>query len=283
MTAARAAEQPEGAQTGLPAPPESGLFPGQVYQVQLPQFEGPFDLLLFFIQRDELDIRDIPIHSITHDFLDYLHRAQQLQLNLAAEFIVVAAQLMKIKAKMLLPRPRILEDGTVEDPRAELVDRLIEYQRYKQVLVELERLEEEQFARYKRGYTAREMEAVKGETEPQDDLHGLTLFGLLKVYKRLLDKHNTEHAAPRHVIQAFPYRMEDVRERVRERVYSKGRLGFAELVNEHPNRYWLVFTFLTILELINQRVITVVAGEGYNNFWLQPTPAEEASEPKAAA
>jgi segregation and condensation protein A len=268
MIAAAAAAEPK--TLGVSAPPD-GALPSPVsktYHVHLPQFEGPFDLLLFFIQRDELDISDIPIHSIARDFLDYLQKAKELQLNLAAEFIVVAAQLMKIKAKMLLPRPRVLNDGTIEDPRTELVDRLVEYQRYKLALGELEKLEDAQMARYKRGYVAREMAELKGEREPQDDLHGLSLFGLLKVYKRILEKHNAEHATPRHVIQAFPYSMEDVRKSIRMRVESNKRVGFVELVLEQPNRMWVVFVFLTVLELINQNSITVVMGEGYNNFWL---------------
>lgn len=252
------------------------------YQVHLPMFEGPFDLLLFFIQRDELDIRDIPIHRITHDFLEYLHHARTMQFNLAADFIVVAAQLMKIKAKMLLPRPVIKEDGTAEDPRQELVDRLLEYQRYKEAMAILERLEDEQINRYKRGFVAQEAQLVKGEGEPTDDLHGLTLYGLLKIYKRVIDRHLTQAAAPRHVIEQYPYQMEDMRTLVLQRVTASGRIGFVEMVKEQPNRYFVVFSFLVILELLNQRLITIVIGEGYNNFWLAIPPPGVESTPTLA-
>ena len=112
---------------------ESSVLPGGPYQVRLPQFEGPFDLLLFFIERDELDIYDIPVSRITDDFLQYLHGLEAQQVEVAAEFIAMAAQLMKIKAAMLLPRPQVDAQGEIIDPRAELVDRLLEYKRYREV------------------------------------------------------------------------------------------------------------------------------------------------------
>ena len=101
------------------------------YEIKLPQFEGPFDLLLFFIERDELDIYNIPIARITQDFLDYIHKVSVMNIELASEFIVVAATLMRIKAKMLLPRKDLDEKGQEIDPRLELVQQLLEYKRYK--------------------------------------------------------------------------------------------------------------------------------------------------------
>ena len=96
------------------------------FEVKLPLFEGPFDLLLFFIERDELDIYDIPISKITSDFLDYIHQMEELNMELASEFILVAATLMRIKSKMLLPRPQLDEQGNEIDPREELVRHLLE-------------------------------------------------------------------------------------------------------------------------------------------------------------
>src|ERR1700679_1561252 len=96
------------------------------FAIKLPQFEGPFDLLLFFIERDELDIYDIPISDITNDFLEYLHHLEKMNIEVASEFILVAATLMRIKAKMLLPRPVLDELGNEIDPRDELVAHLLE-------------------------------------------------------------------------------------------------------------------------------------------------------------
>src|SRR5690242_12251545 len=104
------------------------------FEIKLPLFEGPFDLLLFFIERDELDIYDIPIAKITNDFLDYLHELETLNVELASEFILVAATLMRIKSKMLLPRPQLDEQGNEIDPREELIKHLLEYKKYKSVV-----------------------------------------------------------------------------------------------------------------------------------------------------
>ena len=112
------------------------------YTIKLPQFEGPFDLLLFFIERDELDINNIPIAKITEDFLDYIRQMEAMNIDLASEFILVAATLCRIKAKMLIPRKPVDEEGNEIDPREELVARLLEYKKYKSVLEEMREMEE---------------------------------------------------------------------------------------------------------------------------------------------
>ena len=104
------------------------------YTIKTQHFEGPFDLLLFFIERDELDINDIPIAQITNDFLDYIRHLEALDIDVASEFILVAATLMRIKAKMLIPRKEIDEEGNEIDPREELAQKLIEYRKYKSII-----------------------------------------------------------------------------------------------------------------------------------------------------
>jgi segregation and condensation protein A len=101
------------------------------YQIKLAQFEGPFDLLLFFIERDELDIYNIPITKITNDFLDYIHQQQTVNIELSSEFILFISTLMRIKAKMLLPRKELDAQGNEIDPREELVNKILEYKRFK--------------------------------------------------------------------------------------------------------------------------------------------------------
>src|SRR5690606_24485931 len=120
------------------------------YEIKLPQFEGPFDLLLFFIERDELNIHDIPIAEITNDFLDYILHMQALNIELASEFIYVAATLMRIKAKMLLPRPELDEDGNEIDPKQDLVQKLVLYKQFKEVSDERRLLEEQRLLQFKR-------------------------------------------------------------------------------------------------------------------------------------
>src|SRR5919205_2997641 len=109
----------------------------QAYQIKLDQFEGPFDLLLFFIERDELDIYNIPITRITNDFLAYIHVQEKLNIELSSEFILFVSTLMRIKAKMLLPRKEIDAAGNEIDPRKELIDKILEYKRYKEAAAEL--------------------------------------------------------------------------------------------------------------------------------------------------
>ena len=111
------------------------------YQIKLPQFEGPFDLLLFFIERDELDIYNIPITRITNDFLDYIHQQDSLNIELSSEFILFISTLMRIKAKMLLPRKEVDASGNEIDPRQELVNKILEYKKFKEASAEMAEME----------------------------------------------------------------------------------------------------------------------------------------------
>ena len=151
------------------------------YEIKIPLFEGPFDLLLFFIERDEIDIMDIPISEITRDFLEYISDLEKMNIEVASEFIVVAATLMRIKAKMLLPRLSLDEDGNEIDPRDELVEHLLEYKKYKSVIGDFSNLEEYRMSKSSRGNLFYEInvmsERAKVETELQDvDLTSYWLF-----------------------------------------------------------------------------------------------------------
>ena len=130
------------------------------FEVKIPLFNGPFDLLLFFIGRDELDIYDIPIFQITNDFLEYLAELEEMNLEVASEFILVAATLMRIKAKMLLPRPQLDEEGNEIDPRDELVKHLLEYKKYKSVVGKLSEMEEGVSQLEKRGNITNELKSL---------------------------------------------------------------------------------------------------------------------------
>ncbi|MCB9231164.1 MAG: segregation/condensation protein A [Bacteroidia bacterium] len=241
-----------------------------MYQISLPQFEGPFDLLLFFIERDELDIHDIPISTITNDFLNYIHTFESLNMEVASEFILVAATLMKIKAKMLLPRPVIKEDGTVEDPRTELVNRLLEYKRYKAVMEDLRLMEETYLQQAPRGYAKKEEKELLKSEFPGDELVGIDLYSLMKTFRRVWNRHKDKMEAPRHVIRSYPYTLDQLKDTVMTRIQGKKKMDFVSLVTEVPEKIYVVFGFLAILELIQQQQLTVTIGNGYNNFWLSP-------------
>ena len=130
------------------------------YQIKLPQFEGPFDLLLFFLERDELDIYDIPISRITDDFLIYINEMTDLDIELASEFMLVAATLMRIKARMLLPRKELDDEGQEIDPRQELVDRLLEYKKYKMLVEDLRLLEADRIEKHQRAAVNEDRKSV---------------------------------------------------------------------------------------------------------------------------
>jgi len=238
------------------------------YRIQLPQFEGPFDLLLFFIERDELDIHDIPIARVTRDFLAYLQAAREMNIELAAEFILVAGTLMRIKAKMLLPRPVYNEEGEEIDPREELVQRLLEYKRYKEVLADLAKLEEAQAQREQRGYGPKEEKLFLESESPEEELVGMDLYTIMRAFKRVWEKHHDKLQKPRHVIRAYPYRTEEVKHRILDRVSRRDRIDFLSFVMEENDRIFVIFSFLAVLELVQLQRLAVTVGQGFNNFWL---------------
>jgi segregation and condensation protein A len=140
------------------------------YQIKLPQFEGPFDLLLFFIERDELDIYNIPIHSIIEDFLKYIHSGGALNIELSSEFILFVSTLMRIKARMLLPRKELDEQGNEIDPRQELIDKLLEYKRYKEAAVTLAEMEAIRHLMVRRGSWRRHRDPGHHPVQADEDL-----------------------------------------------------------------------------------------------------------------
>ena len=167
-----------------------------MYRVRLQDFEGPLDLLLFFIRRDELDIYDIPIADITDEFLGYVRLMEEIDLDGVAEFIYMAALLISIKARMLLPRPDLDDDGEAIDPRQELVERLLEYMRYKEAAQTLEAKEEQRAELFTRG----EASAVAlAENAPEEVLVNTTLFDLIGALRRILTEAPEEpvHAVER--------------------------------------------------------------------------------------
>ena len=243
------------------------------YTIRLPQFEGPFDLLLFFIERDELDIYDIPIATITDDFLAYVHQMEEMNIDLASEFILVAATLCRIKAKLLLPRKPLDEEGNEIDPREELVQRLLEYKRYKSVLDDLQALEEQRAQRSARGNIQKELRKIANQALADAELESLTLFKLLKTYEQILQRFEYSHPGQVHRIIQFNYTIEEQQLHIFSQIHLHVRADFRTLFGECKNRIHAIVTFLAILELLNQERIRILQGEGPNNFWL------EAAEP----
>lgn len=240
----------------------------QTFEIKLPQFEGPFDLLLFFIERDELDIYDIPISKITNDFLTYLHQMTQLNIELASDFILVAATLMRIKAKMLLPRKELDEFGNEIDPRKELVDRLVEYKRYKDVLGELSQLEEGRMLKLQRGNIETEQQLLAKKFSNEMELSSVNLFSLLKVFEKVMERYRNQPEVQEHVIFKYNYTVEDEAKHVLSFCKLKGKSTFSDVFDTCKDKHQAVYRFLSILDLIAAQKIQILIGEGQNNFWI---------------
>lgn len=238
------------------------------FEVRLPLFEGPFDLLLFFIERDELDIYDIPIAKITNDFLDYIHHMEHLNIEVASEFILVAATLMRIKSKMLLPRPQLDEQGNEIDPREELVKHLLEYKKYKSVVDTFHKMEETELQKEKRGNLMKELRALAESTNVEAELQDVDLFKLMTVFEKVLKRFEAEKNKPVHEVIQYPYTIEGQKSFLLGEVQKGERLSFTDIVNRFPSRIALIFNFLAMLELLALQQLSIQVGEGYNNFWI---------------
>ncbi|MDZ4710046.1 MAG: segregation/condensation protein A [Saprospiraceae bacterium] len=236
------------------------------FTIKLKQFEGPFDLLLFFIERDELDIYDIPISKITLDFLDYIHELEQLNIDLASEFILVAATLMRIKAKMLLPRKEVDEEGNEVDPRLELVQRLLEYKKYKAVLEEFEAMELKRMQQTSRGNVDQELKKFAEKAFIEAEWESVTLFKLMKAFERMLNQFDERRHI--HQVYNFVYTILDQQEYIQELLAEKKKVDFMAIFSNCENRIHAIITFLAMLELLNQQAVTITLGEGMNNFWI---------------
>lgn len=241
------------------------------FEIKLPLFEGPFDLMLFFIERDELDIYDIPISKITNDFLDYVHQMEQMEMEVASDFILFAATLMKIKSRMLLPRPELNEEGEEVDPREELIRNLLEYKKYKSVIEELSSMEGEELSKQKRGNIAAELKTLSKVDDVDAEMQDMDLYKLLKVFQRTMAKMATRVDETKHTVIQYPYTIAQQKDFVLEKISFKKKVPFAEFISYKPDKIFVIYTFLAILELLQLSLVTIIIGDGFNNFWVEKT------------
>ncbi|RPH01757.1 MAG: chromosome segregation protein ScpA [Amoebophilaceae bacterium TMED152] len=239
------------------------------YEIKLPLFEGPFDLLLFFIERDEIDIIDIPISKITNDFFEYISELENMNIEVASEFIVVAATLMRIKSKMLLPRSSLDLEGNEIDPREELVAHLIEYKKYKSVISTFSNLEAIRLTKKKRGNLLKEVEILSERAKVETELQDIDLYKLLVVFKNVLSKYEDEKNKPKHQIFEYPYTISQQKFFLINLLKSKSKISFDRLIQENPLKILVIYNFLAMLELIQESKVRLSIGNGMNNFWIQ--------------
>jgi len=233
------------------------------YRVKLHIFEGPLDLLLFLIKKNEVDIYDIPIATITEQYLEYLDLITELDLEAAGDFILLAATLIRIKAKMLLPKLDT-EEEEEEDPRMELVQRLLEYKRFKELTPFLSEQEAYQSSYYARKNFSFELNDE--EPEVGDSLTDVSLFQLMEMFKKVLEK------APKptfHRIEILNVTLEEQIDYILLYLQERKRALFADLMSELGDRIRIIVTFIAILELVKRNQLFIKQTAPFGDIWIQ--------------
>lgn len=239
------------------------------YEIKLDLFEGPFDLLLFFIERDELNIHDIPISKITDDFLDYIHKMQSLNIELASEFIFVASTLMRIKAKMLLPRPELDENENEIDLRKELIQKLVLYKQFKEICEDLRILEYQRSLLFHRGNIEDDLKLLRRKDNVEEELASFDLYKLMMVYERLMFNYTHRVQDVKHTVVKYPYTIEQQKKAISDLIELNKKLDFTQIAKNSENKVHFVYNFLAILEMLQQRLLEIEVGLGFNNFWVE--------------
>jgi segregation and condensation protein A len=236
------------------------------YQIKLDQFEGPFDLLLFFIERDELDIYNIPITKIIKDFLDFIHQGEKLNIELSSEFILFVSTLMRIKARLLLPRKEIDAQGNEIDPRQELIEKILEYKRFKEAAVEMAEMEAVRMLMVKRGNLQREISQIGEDASEGTEIQNITLFKLMKAFEKVMLRVQERQNKPVHTVVRYNHTMEGCRDYMLGFVQKEKTVAFEKIFEPAEDRIHAIFLFLSILELTQQKFMKMAIGEGRNNF-----------------
>jgi len=236
------------------------------YQIKLDQFEGPFDLLLFFIERDELDIYNIPITRIINDFLDFIHQSEKLNIELSSEFILFVSTLMRIKARLLLPRKELDAAGNEIDPRQELIDKILEYKKFKEAAVKMAEMEAERMLMIKRGNLQKELSLLGEEAAEGTEIQNITLFKLMKSFEKVMLRVQERQSRPVHTVVPYNYTMEGSRDYVLDLISREKMLSFEKIFDVCDNKIHAIFLFLSILELAQQKYMRLSVGPGMNNF-----------------
>ena len=233
-----------------------------VYKIKLDQFEGPLDLLLFFIKRDELDIYDIPISKITKEFLEYVNIIKTLDLEVDGDFILMASTLMQIKARMLLPT-EVDEKGEEIDPRAELIQALLEYKKYKEMSEELSFFESNQRKRKYRGNFDADKRDAPQEFETL--LKNVSIYDLAKAFKKVIDGIKDE---PVHQIKKINISIDEQMDYILTKFNLKPEADFLSLVDDMKEKIRVIITFIALLELVKMNRIGLKESPNFNDFIL---------------
>ncbi|MFZ9213923.1 MAG: segregation and condensation protein A, partial [Sediminibacterium sp.] len=240
------------------------------------QFEGPFDLLLFFIERDELDIYNIPITRIIKDFLEFIHQGEKLNIELSSEFILFVSTLMRIKARLLLPRKEIDAAGNEIDPRQELIDKILEYKRFKEASAQMADMEAVRMLMVKRGNLQKELISIGEDASEGTEIQNITMFKLMKAFEKVMQRVHDRQNKPVHTVVRYNYTMEGSRDYMLDFVRSEKTVAFEKVFEICNDRVHALFLFLSTLELTQQKYMKLLVGEGMNNFIIEWNDNREA-------
>lgn len=235
-----------------------------MYRVELQQFEGPMDLLLFFIKRDEIDVYDIPIARIADEYLAYVRVLEEIDLDGVGDFIYMAALLINIKARMLLPSTETDEEGEEVDPRRELVERLLEYVRFKEAADQLATRRERRREHFTRGDAARDRERVEEDHEVNVED---SVYDLVEALGQMLEEEE-EESEPIHEVEPIEHSVEEQQRYVLDRLGSESEVPFRDLV-ERRSKGFVIATFLAVLELARQHYLRLQLHDGRADFLVQ--------------
>lgn len=243
-----------------------------MYRVQLKNFEGPLDLLLFFIKRDELNIYDIPISHITEEFLSYIRLMEELDLDIASEFIYMASLLMSIKAKMMLPTDKEEDEELDEDdPRYELVQKLLEYKRYKEMAEKLVVYDEEAQQKYFRGDISADDVDKQASGEALKDV---TIFDLMSAFRKVLADIKRQHSY--HSVEKVTLTVEQQSEYIIQKLQQNGRTSFYSICIELKTVVAIVVTFLAVLEMLKEHQINLyIENDDPTHFFIDLKAVDE--------
>jgi len=239
------------------------------YQIKLDQFEGPFDLLLFFIERDELDIYNIPITRIIKDFLAFIHQGEKLNIELSSEFILFVSTLMRIKARLLLPRKEIDASGNEIDPRQELIDKILEYKRFKEASAQMADMEAVRMLMVKRGNLQKELISIGEDASEGTEIQNITMFKLMKAFEKVMQRVHDRQNQSVHTVVRYNYTMEGSRDYMLDFVRGEKTVAFEKIFEICNDRVHALFLFLSTLELTQQKYMKLLVGEGMNNFIIE--------------
>ncbi|MFU0823825.1 segregation/condensation protein A [Clostridium sp.] len=245
--------------------------------IKIENFEGPFDLLLHLIKKNKMDIYDIRIYDITTQYLDYINNMKEMDLEVTSEFIVIAATLLEIKSKMLLPKENVdSEDMEEEDPRKHLMDKLIEYKKFKQVAGWLR--EKEKTSKIMFSKKPEIIEDKKANYNAEELLQGITILKLFNIYNNLMTIYNNKMNIGNTVEREIPidrFKVEDKIEELSKRIYKEKRIIFSKVIDECDSKIEIIVSFLALLELIKLRMVSVVQEYNFKEIYIEEIKGNE--------